>query len=174
MVYFQKLQWYACVVSLMDVVEDLLALEQLAEQEDDPDRREAIELVRSHLADRDRGAKVSEVAQLLGLSQPTVRAWMEAGVLEARDETKPARVDVLSLAEVKRVVDLLRTHGHDRNLLVAVTHLVRDRGAQAGDDARHGLEDLAARRTVPLTDELLDELSLPPGRDDRSRAHSNR
>ncbi|MGH3026783.1 MAG: helix-turn-helix domain-containing protein, partial [Gaiellaceae bacterium] len=92
-------------MSLIGVVDDLLALEELAEQENDPDRRRSLDLVRTHLADRDRGAKVSEVAQLLGLSQPTVRAWMAAGVLHAHSRTAPARVDVLSLAEVKRVVD---------------------------------------------------------------------
>jgi DNA-binding transcriptional ArsR family regulator len=157
-------------VSLVDVVEDLLALEVLAEQEDDPDRRRALELVRTHLADRDRGAKVSEVAELLGLSQPTVRAWMEAGVLEARDETTPARVDVLSLAEIKRAVDLLREHGHDRNLLAAVMRLLRDRSALTGDGVRDGFTDLAAGRIVPVTEELLDNLSASPPRKRRSKS----
>jgi transposase-like protein len=155
-------------MSLVDVVDDLLALEELAEQENDPDRRRSLDLVRTHLADRDRGAKVSEVAQMLGLSQPTVRAWMAAGVLQARGRAAPARVNVLSLAEVKRAVDLLREHGEDRNLLVAVMHLLRDRGVLAGDGVRGGFEDLGAGRVVPLTDELLEELSVPSGRKRRS------
>jgi transposase-like protein len=154
-------------MSLVEVVDDLLALEVLAEQENDPDRRRSLDLVRSHLADRDRGAKVSEVAQLLGLSQPTVRAWMEAGVLEARGVT-PARVDVLSLANVKRALDLLREHGEDRNLLAAVMRLVRDRGALADDGVRRGFEDLGTGQVVPLTDELLQELSIPSGSKRRS------
>jgi transposase-like protein len=122
-------------MSLVGVVDDLLALEELAEHESDPERRRSLDLVRTHLADRDRGAKVSEVAQLLGLSQPTVRAWMAAGVLQTRGTATPARVNVLSLAEVKRAVDLLRQHGEDRNLLVAVMHLLRDRSVLAGDRA---------------------------------------
>jgi len=155
-------------MSLVEVVDDLLALEELAEQENDPDRRRSLDLVRTHLADRDQGAKVSEVAELLGLSQPTVRAWMAAGVLQARGRSAPARVDVLSLAEVKRAVDLLREHGEDSNLLVAVMHLLRDRGVLAGDGVSGGFDDLGAGRVVPLTEELLEELSVPSGRKRRS------
>ena len=147
-------------MSLVEVVDDLLALEELAAQEDDPDRRRSLDVVRSHLADRDRGAKVSEVARVLGLSQPTVRAWIEAGVLEPRGDATPVRVDVLSLVAVKRAVDLLREHGHDRKLLIAVMRLLRDRAVLAGDGVREGFEDLAAGRLVPLTDELLDELAV--------------
>ena len=69
-------------MSLVEVVDDLLTLEELAAHEDDPDRRRSLEVVRSHLAERDQGAKVSEVAKVLGLSQPTVRAWIESGLLE--------------------------------------------------------------------------------------------
>lgn len=147
-------------MSLLEVVDDLLTLEELAEHEDDPDRRRSLDVLRSHLADRDRGAKVSEVAHVLGVSQPTVRAWIEAGVLDPRGDSTPARVDVLSLVAVKRAVDLLREHGHDRNLLVAVMRLLRDRAALAGDGVREGFEDLAAGRVVPLTDELLEELAV--------------
>ncbi len=155
-------------MSLVEVVDDLLALEELAEQEIDPHRRRSLDLVRTHLADRDQGAKVSEVAQMLGLSQPTVRAWIAAGVLQVRGRAAPARVDVLSLAEVKRTVDLLRERGEDRNLLVAIMHLLRDRGVLAGDGVAGGFEDLGAGRVVPLTDELLEELSVPSGRKRRS------
>src|SRR5687768_1755171 len=104
-------------MSLTEVVDDLLTLERLAEQEDDPDRRRSLDVVRSHLADRGRGAKVSEVADVLGLSQPTVRAWAEAGVLEPIDGAAPVRVTVLSLVDVKRALDLIRQHADDRHLL---------------------------------------------------------
>ncbi len=144
-------------MSLVEVVDDLLALEALAEQENDPERRRSLELVRGHLADRDSGAKVSEVAHVLGLSQPTVRAWIEAGILEPIAGATPVRVDVLSLADVKRALDLLREHGHDRDLLVAVMRILRDRAALAGSE--EGFADLAAGRLVPLTDELLDEIA---------------
>lgn len=146
-------------MSLVEVVDDLLTLEELAAHEDDPERRRSLDAVRDHLADRDRGAKVSEVAHVLGISQPTVRAWIEAGVLELRGGASPVRVDVLSLAAVKRALDLLREHGHDRGLLIAVMRILRDRAVLAGGGVREGFDDLAAGRVVPLTDDLLDEIA---------------
>jgi hypothetical protein len=143
-------------MSLVELVDDLLALEELAAHEDDPDRRRSLDTVRTHLADRERGAKVSEAAAVLGLAQPTVRAWIEAGVLDAVTGVTPARVEVLSLAAVKRALDLLRKHGHDRNLLIAVMRLLRDRAALAGSE--EGFADLRAGRVVPLSDDLRDEI----------------
>lgn len=150
-------------MSLFEVVDDLLMLERLAEDEDDPGRRRSLDVVRGHLADRDRGAKVSEAASVLGLSQPTIRAWVEAGILESRGGARPARVEVQSLAAVKRAVDLLREHGHDRNLLVAVMRVLRDRALLADAAVREGFDDFAAGRVVPLTDELLAELTAVSG-----------
>lgn len=73
-------------------------------------------------------------------------------VVAPRGDTTPARVDVLSLAAVKRALDLLRDHGHDRHLLIAVMRILRDRAALAGEGVREGFDDLAAGRVVPLTD----------------------
>lgn len=155
-------------MSLVELVDDLLTLEELAAQEDDPLRRRSLDAVRSHLADRDRGAKVSEAAKVLGLSQPTVRAWMETGILEPVAGATPVRINVLSLAEVKRALDLIRRHQDDRQLLAQVMRILRDRSALAG--AEDGFADLAAGRLVPLTDELLDELRATRRGEKRSRS----
>ncbi len=37
--------------------------------------------------------------------------------------------------------------------------LLRDRAVLAGEGVREGLEDFAAGRVVPLTDDLLDEIA---------------
>jgi hypothetical protein len=157
-------------VSLVEVVDDLLMLEELAANERYPDRRRALDVVRSHVADRDRGAKVSEVALVLGISQPTVRAWIDAGVLGSRSDATPVRVDLLSLVAVRRALDLLREHGHDRNLLAAVMRILRDRAVLDGEGVREALADLAEGRVVPLTDELLDQLAASPREKRRSRS----
>ena len=104
---------------------------------------------------------MSDAACVLRVSQPTVRSWLDAGVLGVADHAAPARVDVVSLATAKRAVDLLRERGQDRNLLIAVMRLLRDRAALAGGGVREGFENLAARQNVPLTDALLDELAAP-------------
>ncbi|MDQ6927478.1 MAG: helix-turn-helix domain-containing protein [Actinomycetota bacterium] len=143
-------------MSLVEVVDDLLTLEELAEHEDDPARRRSLDAVRGRLADRGQGAKVSEAAQVLGLSQPTVRAWIEAGVLEPIAGTTPVRVGVLSLADVKRALDLVRRHADARQLLVQVMRILRDRAALAGSE--EGFADLAAGRVVPIGDDLRGEI----------------
>ena len=157
-------------MSLVEVVDDLLMLEELAANEDDPYRRRALDVVRGHVAERDRGAKVSEVALVLGISPPTVRAWVEAGVLGCRGDATPVRVDLLSLVAVRRALDLLREHGHDRNLLAAVMRILRDRAVLDGEGVGEGLADLAEGRVVRLTDELLDQLAASPREKKRSRS----
>jgi DNA-binding transcriptional MerR regulator len=143
-------------MSLPEVVDDLLTLEQLAEREADPERRRSLDAVRSHVAGRDRGAKVSEAAQLLGLSPPTVRDWVQAGVLQRVPGTKPLRIDVLSLADIKRAIDLIREHAEDRYLLAQIMRVLRDRAALEG--AEEGFADVRAGRVKPLGDDLRAEI----------------
>lgn len=156
-------------MSLAAVVDDLLTLEELAEHEDDPERRRSLTAVRSHVAGRDRGAKVAEVAGLLTLSQPTVRSWIEAGVLSVVPGERPIRVDVLSVARTKRALDHLRRHGEDRNLLAAVGRSIRDQAALSGDDVAVGLDDLKAGRVVSVGDDLRAEVERS-----RSQARSSK
>jgi hypothetical protein len=143
-------------MSLAEVVDDLLELEDLGRHVDDRERRRH-DQVREHLASRERGAKVTEAALVLGVSQPTVRAWIDAGVLPVVPKAKPVRVDVLAVADLKRAIDLVRAHVDDRQLLVHVMRLVRDRAALEGAGA--GFDDYRAGRTVPLGDDLKAEIA---------------
>lgn len=143
-------------MSLPEVVDDLLELEDLGRHFDDRERRRLDE-VRRHLAERARGAKVSEAALVLGVSQPTVRAWIDAGLLPSIPAAKPVRVDLLALADLKRAVDLVRANLDDRQLLAHVVRLLRDRAALEG--ATEGFEDYRAGRTVPLGEDLEAEIA---------------
>ncbi|HEV2068468.1 MAG TPA: helix-turn-helix domain-containing protein [Acidimicrobiales bacterium] len=158
-------------MSLAEVLDDLLELQELAEDEGDPKRRRALDEVRSHVARRERGAKVSEAAAVLAISQPTVRAWIESGVLMPMPGTKPLRIDILALAETKRALDLIREHADDGPLLVHVMRVLRDRSVLGGEGVREGFDDLAAGRVVPLSDDLLDEIAATKGKA-RSRPKS--
>jgi hypothetical protein len=142
-------------MSLAEVVDDLLELEDLGRHVNDRERRR-LDAVRRHLATRERGAKVSEAALVLGVSQPTVRAWIDAGILPSIPKTKPVQVDLLALANLKRAVGLVRTHLDDRQLLVHVMRVLRDRAALEG--AAEGFEDYRAGRTVPLGQDLETEI----------------
>ncbi len=150
-------------MSLAGVVEDLLALRRLAEGELDAERRQALDEVRQHVADRDRGAKVGEAAQVLGVSPPTVRAWIEAGALQAVAGSRPVRVRVMSLAATRSVLDELRRHRDDRHLLAGVLRVLRDRGDLTGEDVAEGVDDVSSGRVRRLDRTSLDEL-LPPSR----------
>lgn len=156
-------------MSLAEVVHDLLELEDLGRRVDDRERRRLDE-VRRHLAEREHGAKVSEAAAVLGVSQPTIRAWIDEGVLPAIPQAKPVRVDVLALADLKRAVDLARAHADDRHLLVHVMRVLRDEAALEG--AGEGFDDYQAGRTVPLGDlesEIAELRKREAGRRPKSR-----
>lgn len=157
-------------MSLAEVLDDLLALEELASGEADPERRRSLDEVRNHLAYRDRGAKVSEAAEVLGLSQPTVRAWIDAGLLTTVAGAKPVRVDVMSLAETKRAVDLVRQHADDRQLLAQVMRVLRDSAALEGSG--EGFGDLRAGRVAPLGDDLRSEIASLRRQEKASRSKS--
>lgn len=145
-------------MSVIGVVEDLIALQQLAKQERDAARRRSLDAVREHVAERDRGAKVGEAAQVLGVSAPTVRAWIEAGALQAVVGSRPVRVGVMSLAVTKGVMDEVRRHRDDRALLADVLRVLRDRGVLAGEDVTAGLGDVSAGRVRRLDQASLEEL----------------
>lgn len=156
-------------MSLADVLDDLAELEDVGRNVDDRERRR-IDRIRRHLASRERGAKVSEAARTLGVSQPTIRAWIDAGVLPVVEESKPVRVDVLALADLKRAVDLVRANLDDRQLLVHVMRVLRDRAALVGAD--EGLQELRSGRTVPLAEDLRAEIAQLPERETGRRSTS--
>ncbi len=143
-------------MSLVGVVEDLIALQHLFEQEADVARRRSLDAIRRHVAERDQGAKIAEAAKVLGVSAPTVRAWTEAGALYAVPGARPARVDVMSLAATKQVVDELRRHTGDR-----------DRADLAGEEVQSAVRDVVEGRVRRLDGQGLDQL-LPPQRTKRS------
>ena len=65
-------------MSVAGVVEDLIALQLLAEQERDAVRRRSLDAIRGHVAERDGGAKVGEADEaddgLPVLKKPAQRA----------------------------------------------------------------------------------------------------
>jgi DNA-binding transcriptional MerR regulator len=160
--HIRKSGCYHSHVSVVELVDDLIALAQLAEQESDASRKGRLAMVHDHLAARDRGAKVSEAAQILGVSAPTIRSWIDIGLLETVSQ-RPVRVDVVSLAAAKRAVDEIRRHKDDRHLLADIGRILRDRAGMTGEGAAEGIEDFRAGRVTRLDRARLEEL-LPPKR----------
>ncbi len=147
-------------MSVAEVVADLLTLDDLVTAETDADRRRSLRAIRERIASRADGAKVSEAATLLGVSQPTVRSWIDAGLLPTLAGSKPVRVDVGALAATVRALDLVRPHAHDRRLLVHVMRLLRDRAVLDGSE--EGSAEVRAGRVVPLSGDLRAEMARQP------------
>lgn len=139
---------YASGVSVAEVIDDLLSLDHLLDIERAAACRRSLEAIRDRIAHHAGGAKVSEAAAVLRISQPTVRACIECGLLTTLPGSKPVRIDLAALAETKRALDLISDHSPDRRLLVHVVRLLRARDALDGAD--EGFAELRARRVVPL------------------------
>jgi hypothetical protein len=149
--------WYTSPMSASDAIDDLIELRQLAEQEHNAARRRRLFGIHDRVAARTAGVRVSEAAGVLGLSAPTIRAWLDAKVLIAVPGQSPLRVTAASLAAAKRAVDEIRSRRDDRHLLADVARLLRDRAA-LGPDAHAGIEDMRAGRVTRLDHARLDEL----------------
>jgi hypothetical protein len=150
-------------MSTSDAINDLIELKQLAEQERNAARRRRLLGVHERIASRTEGVRVSQAAEVLGLSAPTVRAWLDANVLIAVKGKGPTRVTAASLAAVKRAVDEIRSHRDDRHLLADVARVLRDNAA-LGSDADAGIEDMRAGQVTRLDRARLDKL-LPPAKE---------
>ena len=69
---------------------------------------------------------VSLAATLLGVSERTVRDWIEAGILEVAS-TRPVVLAFKSVAEVRRELQRLRREGNNPNVRRALLHRIEDR-----------------------------------------------
>ena len=65
-------------------------------------------------------------ARILGLSEKTVRAWADAGLLTTTQRSPRLLLDVPSVHRVSRVLRELREEGMERDLLGHVWHRLED------------------------------------------------
>jgi hypothetical protein len=139
-------QELAAVTQQLDEVESLKVIDSRA-GDDKRVHREVARLVDRRL---DRPIRVSTAAQLLGVSVPTVRAWIDAGVLEDSGGS-PRRVGLRSVAAIRPIVLELKKLGRDRNLLEAVLARIEDEGALRDRRLRRSLDELRRGEVVYLT-----------------------
>ena len=125
---------------VVEVLGDLLALDELALNDGDASRRDTLRAIRDHIAQRDQGAKVSDAADVLGVSQPTVRSWLGSGLLVGVVGSRPVRIELLSLAEVKRALEAVREIENEGQLLASVRRQLRDKAVLVG--AEDGLAEV--------------------------------
>lgn len=121
-------------------VEDLDAV--LADDSVEPELRRRLTQVRDRRLAEVPGVPVSVAARMLGLSSPTVRAWIGADVLDAVPGSQPVKVSTGRLAEVVSLVERLRRAGRDRDLLTAVVYRLEDESVLAQPRVSRSLEQL--------------------------------
>ena len=117
--------------------------------EGDDRRARLLALAREALAEE---ATVRPViaAKILGLSEKTVRAWADAGLLATRQRSPRLLLDVPSVHRVSHVLRELREEGLERDLLQHVWHRLEDQALLEREDLRESISQLQHGDVVVL------------------------
>ena len=95
------------------------------------------------------GVPVSAAGEYLQVSQPTVRLWIDRGVLRPVMGAKPVLVDLDSLRRVGRMLGELRERGQDGDWVRDLVDRLHDAAVLGGGPARTGLDELRRGELEP-------------------------
>ncbi len=107
----------------------------------DPRRRTLQAVVEDELAAANPVRPVI-AASLLGLTEKTVRAWVDEGVLVARTTSPRLLLDPARLNEVRRVVRELQAAGKNRRLLDEVYRRLADAALRDRQDLQQAITEM--------------------------------
>jgi hypothetical protein len=93
--------------------------------------------------------RVPIAARLLMVSDKTVRAWVEEGVLTPRTQRPRLLLDPERLHEVVQFVHDLRSRGQDRDLLRSLWQRLEDEALLDRDDIAEGIEEMHSGDVTP-------------------------
>jgi uncharacterized heparinase superfamily protein len=128
---------------LTTLLDDVAKLHEVAETlPDGDDRAQALEAVASRWLASAPGMRPSIAAALLGLAEPTVRAWVRRGILRIRSRKPRLLLDPASVLEVRELVGELRLAGRTRNLLDEVYNRLADEEQLADPDLAKSLAQM--------------------------------
>lgn len=130
-------------------VDDLKELEDSLGRNDDA-RLKVVRLRRRRLAEAP-SVRLSVAGKLLGLSVPTIRAWINRGLLDEISDSSPRLVTLQSVLEVRPLVRELRELGRDRNLLEAVLARAEDERALSDRKLRRSLDEMRSGKLIDIT-----------------------
>ncbi len=130
-------------------------IDELDELEDSLGRNEdarlkVVRLKRRRLAEAP-SVRLSVAAKLLDLSVPTIRVWIDRGLLDEVRGSSPRRVTLQSVLGVRPLVRELRALGRDRNLLEAVLARIEDERALSDRKLRRSLDEMRSGQLVDIT-----------------------
>ena len=99
---------------------------------------------------------VSAAAEVLEVSQPTIRAWIDRGVLDVRAGSRPVKITTESLGRAVATVRRIRGAGQTKGLLEKALRDIEDREVRRGLKDR--IEELRQGITAPIDLDNLDDL----------------
>jgi hypothetical protein len=128
---------------LTALLDDVAKLHEVAETLPPGDERaQALESVANRWLGSAPGMRLSIAAALLGLSEPTVRAWAGRGILRIRSRKPRLLLDPGSVLEVRQLVSELREAGRTRDLLDDVYNRLADEQQLADPDLAESLAQM--------------------------------
>jgi hypothetical protein len=94
------------------------------------------------------GLTVSQAAEHLHVSEPTVRKWLTEGLLKQIDGRKPVEISQRSVIDVERILQGVRENYPARQWSQALAAFLHDRDLLSQDWAREGIEQLGRGELV--------------------------
>jgi DNA-binding transcriptional MerR regulator len=130
-------------------IDDLDELENSLGRNKDA-RLKVVRLRRRRLAEAP-SVRLSVAGKLLGLSIPTIRTWIDRGLLDEIGDSSPRRVTLRSVLEVRPLIRELRALGRDRNLLEAILARLEDKRTLSDHKLRRSLDEMRSGKLIDIT-----------------------
>ena len=105
------------------------------------------ELAWEHVRDADP-VRISHAQKLLGVSNQTVRSWIDEGILDGFGGS-PQRVGLESVVRAKRIADQVREEGRDRDLMSAVLSRLEALALEKDKEFRKSVGQMRRRERRP-------------------------
>lgn len=113
-------------------------------------RLKVVRIRRRRLAEAP-SVRLSVAGKILALSAPTIRAWIDRGLLDEVSGSSPRRVSLQSVLEVRPLVRELRALGRDRNLLEGVLARIEDERALSDRKLRRSFAEMSRGELTDIT-----------------------
>jgi hypothetical protein len=111
------------------------------EQGDVTSAGDALDRARRRVLQLDMSVPVARAAKLLKVSEPTVRDWIEAGILEVAGEG-PLQLTFRSIVETRDELDHLRQAATTGSVRRALLHRIQDRQTLADPRLKQSIEQM--------------------------------
>lgn len=92
--------------------------------------------------------RISHAEQVLGVSNQTVRSWIDEGILDDLGGS-PQRVGLEGVVRAKRITDELREKGRDRDLMSAVLSRLEGLALEKDKEFRKSVREMRRRERRP-------------------------